>query len=153
MERGVRRQVSAGGVIVRWFGAAKPEVALTAHKDLKGKMVWSLPKGLIEPGEAPEEAAIREVREETGLEGKVTRKVGQEEYWYYSPQDKTRIHKIVHFFLMECVGGDTSRHDWEVEEARWFPWDSAREALSYKGEREILDKVSPSEQGEDKGSK
>lgn len=141
MKPRVRKEVSAGGVLLRGVGTPGVEVALTAHEDLKGKMVWSLPKGLVESAESPEEAAIREVKEETGLEGRIIRKLGDVEYWFYSPRDRARVHKIVHFFLMECTGGNIEKHDWEVREVRWFSLNEAKAVLAYKGEREMLDRV------------
>ncbi|MCL5959556.1 MAG: NUDIX hydrolase [Chloroflexi bacterium] len=136
----MRRQVSAGGVVLRRSDSSDL-VALTMHKDLKGNAVWSLPKGIVESEETPEQAAVREVREETGLEGRIVSKLGTDRYWFFSHREGVRVHKTVHFFLMECVGGDTARHDWEVDEVRWFDFDSARKALSYEGERKLLDLV------------
>lgn len=133
----VKRQVSSGGVIYRNL-KGRIEVAITAHKDLQGRMVWSLPKGLVESDERPEEAAVREVREETGLEGRIINKLGETSYWFYSKRDQARIHKTVHFYLLECTGGDTKDHDWEVEEVRWVPFDKATELLAYKGERDMV---------------
>lgn len=136
----VKRQVSAGGVIYRKVDE-KIEVAVTAHKDLRGKMVWTLAKGLVEPGEGPEDAAVREVREETGLQGRVVEKLGETTYWFYSKRDRARVRKTVHFYLLECIGGDIKDHDWEVEEVRWLTADEAKGVLAYKGEREMVDKT------------
>ena len=136
----VKRQVSSGGVIYRKIDG-KTEIAITLHKDLQGRPVWSLAKGLVEPGESPEDTAVREVREETGLEGKIVGKLGDSSYWYFSRRDRARVHKTVHFYLLECVGGSVDAHDWEVEEVRWISLDEAMEMLSYEGEREMVEKA------------
>lgn len=136
----IRRQVSSGGVIYRNV-QSRVEVALTAHKDLRGRRVWSLAKGLVEQGEDPQDTAVREVREETGLNGRIIAKLGETSYWFYSRHDRVRVHKTVYFYLLECTGGDTSAHDWEVEEVKWFSLDEAREVLAYKGEKEMVDKA------------
>lgn len=114
---------------------------MTAHRDLRGQLVWSLPKGLIEKHETPDAAALREVEEETGLRGKIVADLGRVAYWFYSKEQRARIHKTVYFYLLECTGGDITRHDWEVEEVKWLPIDQAREILAYSGEREILDRA------------
>jgi 8-oxo-dGTP pyrophosphatase MutT (NUDIX family) len=133
----VKNEVSAGGVIYRQVGDAI-EIAITVHADLSGRRVWSLPKGLIEADEDPPTTALREVREETGLQGRIVAKLGENTYWFY---DQARVRKTVHFFLLECTGGDTDAHDWEVEEVRWLPLAEARSVLSYSGEREIVEKA------------
>ncbi len=133
----VRTQVSAGGILFRYSGS-RLEVAITRHYDMRGDQVWSLPKGLVEEHEAPEETALREVEEETGLRGRIVAKVGESTYWYADPVQKVRYKKTVHFYLMQYVSGDTSGHDWEVEEVRWVSHEEALQLLSYKGEREML---------------
>ncbi|MBC7247536.1 MAG: NUDIX hydrolase [Actinobacteria bacterium] len=131
------RQVSAGGVLVR--PAAKGyEVAVIR---LKGGKVLALPKGLVDEGESPEEAALREVREETGMEGEVVAPLGYIRYYYYSKEENTRYFKLVHFFLLRYRGGSERDHDWEVEGVEWLPLEKARTSLSYKGEREVLDRA------------
>ncbi|MDI6715358.1 MAG: NUDIX hydrolase [Actinomycetota bacterium] len=129
--------VSAGGVIFRISGD-KVEVAITARDSGK---IWSLPKGLVEKGESLEDAALREVSEETGLTGKLMRKIDTIDYWFYWRPKEVRFHKFVHFFLLEHIGGDIAKHDWEVDEVRWFPIDDAVEKLTYKSEREVLEKA------------
>jgi 8-oxo-dGTP pyrophosphatase MutT (NUDIX family) len=106
-----------------------------------GETAWALPKGWVEQGEDLEQTAIREVREETGLQTRVLRKVDEISYEFYSRADHDRISKTVHLFLLECLGGDTANHDAEVEEARWFLIDEATRKLTYKNEREALEKA------------
>ncbi len=131
------RQISAGGVLYR-MGDAGPEVALIS---LKEGRVWALPKGLVDKGEKPEEAALREVREETGMEGGVVAPLGYIKYFYLSHEDDTRYFKLVHFFLMRYLAGSPEDHDWEVEAVEWFPLADALKLASYKTEREILTKA------------
>jgi len=132
-----KREISAGGVIFR-RGDLGIEVALTSPQNGE---IWCLPKGLINKGESLEQTALREVKEETGLEGKLLQKIDEIEYWYYSKWEQVRISKTVHFYLMECVGGNEAEHDFEVDEVRWFSLIEAKKTLSYKGEREIAEKA------------
>ena len=117
------------------------EVALIRVLRARGGTAWALPKGWVEQGEEPEQTAVREVREETGLQTRVLRKVDEISYQFYSRADHDRISKTVHLFLLECLGGDTADHDTEVEEARWFPIEEAGQRLTYKNEREALEKA------------
>jgi 8-oxo-dGTP diphosphatase len=133
----IKIEVSSGGVIFRRRDDSI-EVALVAVKDGK---VWCLPKGLIEKGEGEEETALREVMEETGLRGRIIRKIGDISYWYYIKEENLKCKKTVHFYLLEFVEGDTMNHSWEVDRAEWFEIDEALRRLSYKGEREILGRV------------
>lgn len=130
-------RISSGGVVFRPAGAAR-EVALirVARSDSRA---WTLPKGWVEKGEDLEQTAVREVREETGLDAKILRKLGEITYEFYSRADRSRVHKTVHLFLLECLGGDTADHDDEVEEVRWFPLSDAVQALTYKNERDMLE--------------
>lgn len=133
-------QLSAGGVIFRESEGI--EVALIATK---GGEVWGLPKGLVERerNEPLEEAALREVQEETGLVGRVLERIDKIEYWYRWEEDNepVRYHKIVYFFLIEHQGGDVRNHDFEVDEVRWFALAEAERVASYESEREILHKT------------
>lgn len=108
---------------------------------VKNRSVWCLPKGLIDKGETPETAALREVSEETGLKGRIIEKLGEISYWYYLKEENAKCRKTVHFFLMEYEGGDVSNHDSEVDTASWIPMDEASKKASYKGEREMIEKA------------
>ncbi len=102
-------------------------------------MVWGLPKGLVEKDESPEEAAIREVREETGFQGEITASLGSVTYWFV--WEGTRIHKTVHFFLMDLTGGDAAFRDMEMEDVDWFPLATAADSIAFDSEREIIRKA------------
>lgn len=129
------RQVSAGGVLVR-RSERGPEVLLASRRVRSGELVWGLPKGLIEEGESPEDTARREVREETGWSGEVRAPLGEIEYWYV--WEGTRIHKVVHFFLMEATGGDERGRDREMEEVAWFPLEEAERTAGFPSEKKVL---------------
>ena len=133
-----QRQFSSGGVI---FQREDGEVQVALIARMGGK-VWCLPKGHLDPGETSEEAALREVREETGLTGRVVGKLGEISYWFVQKKSAGRIFKKVVFFLMEKTGGDTSEHDFEVDDVRWFPVEEALKAMSYPSERTIVKKAS-----------
>jgi 8-oxo-dGTP pyrophosphatase MutT (NUDIX family) len=128
---------SAGGVIY-CENKRRFEVALIA---LNNGTIWKLPKGLVEKGESLREAALREIREETGLIGEPIAELGHIDYWFVWRQSGSRYHKFVYFYLVRCTGGDISEHDFESEEVRWFPIDEAIEKLTYKSERDIAVKA------------
>ncbi|MBI4847994.1 MAG: NUDIX hydrolase [Nitrospirae bacterium] len=133
----IRRQISSGGVIFREIDK-HIEVALVSIKDRK---TWCIPKGIIDKDEDPPAAALREVREESGLEGKILEKIGHISYWYFLKEEMVKVHKTVHFFLLKYVKGITGDHDDEVEESKWFPVDEAINILAYKSEKQILQKA------------
>ena len=97
---------------------------------------WTLPKGTPDPGETIEETAIREVREETGLEARIVGPLPSINYRFM--QDGARIDKTVHYWLMEPVGGDLSRHDREFERVRWVSFDEAPSVLTFETERSLV---------------
>lgn len=115
------------------------EVVLAARRTRRGDLAWGLPKGLVEPDETPEQAAIREVGEETGLDAEVEASLGDIRYFYV--WESVRVRKAVHFFLMRATGGDVSKHDHEMEDVRWFPLSVALRRATYKGEREVLQRA------------
>lgn len=129
-------QVSAGGVVYRKH-AEKIETVLIA---VGAPPRWQLPKGLLNPHEDPETAALREVREETGLTTRLQGLLKKIEYWYYgqSRGQRVRFHKVVHFYLLEFVSGDTADHDAEVAEARWLEIEQAQGLLAFKSEQEVV---------------
>jgi 8-oxo-dGTP pyrophosphatase MutT (NUDIX family) len=129
------RQTSAGGVLVR-RGPHGEDVLLASRRTRRGDLVWGLPKGLVERGESPEETAVREVREETGFQGRVTGPIGEVAYWFV--WEGTRIRKTVHFFLMEDTGAEPGARDREMEEVRWFPLDEAADSAGFDSEKEII---------------
>lgn len=133
-----RREVSAGGVVFQ-RGEDGIEIALAARRTRRGQLAWGLPKGGLDEGETLEEAAIREVREETGLEAEIEGSLGDIRYFYV--WEGVRVRKSVHFFLMRAVGGDVARHDHEMEDVRWFPLAEALEHAAYRGEREVLQRA------------
>jgi 8-oxo-dGTP pyrophosphatase MutT (NUDIX family) len=135
----VRREFSAGGVVVRrlrgrwWLAAIRPGG--------KPEGTWALPKGLIAPGDSAEATAVREVAEETGVEGELVEKLGDVKYVYV--WEGERVFKVVSFFLLRYRGGRIDdvppEHRHEVAEARWLPLDDAPKLLAYKGEREMAE--------------
>lgn len=134
-----KRQISAGGVVFR-KNSSGVEVALISVREGKP---WALPKGLVEEGESLARTAHREVKEETGLDGKILKKIDSIKYFFNLRDDGEvkRYFKIVYFFLMEYTGGDITRHDDEVLEVRWFPIDKAVELMRFEDEKEIIRKA------------
>jgi 8-oxo-dGTP pyrophosphatase MutT (NUDIX family) len=103
--------------------------------------IFGLPKGTPNPGETVEQTALREVREETGLEVEIEAKIEAIEYWFVRPAIDTRFHKFVHFYLMRPTGGDTSQHDHEHDVVEWLPLEQAKALMTYHNEVRVLDKA------------
>lgn len=129
-------QVSAGGVAYRRQGDLL-EVVLISVGDQRR---WQLPKGLVNQGESHEQAAVREVSEETGLSTELVEPLDKVEYWFYAYQSgqRVRIHKYVHFFLLHYLSGDVADHDQEVNEARWLDINQAQKLLTFDSDRRIV---------------
>ncbi|HET7901505.1 MAG TPA: NUDIX domain-containing protein [Candidatus Nanopelagicales bacterium] len=117
----------------------EPRAALIARHDRRGRLVWSLPKGHVEAGETPEEAAAREVEEETGIRGTVVAPLGTIDFWFVAEQ--RRVHKTVHHFLLLADGGELSDDDIEVVAVDWVPLPDVAGRLAYADERRLLAKV------------
>jgi len=132
-------QISAGGVAFRKRDG-QTEVALISVGD---ENRWQLPKGLVDKGESTEDAAMREVREEAGIDTEVVQRIDKVEYWYFWKEDgqRVRYHKFVYFYLLRYKSGDVRNHDSEVNEARWFAIDDAIKMLAFKNEKKILEKA------------
>jgi 8-oxo-dGTP pyrophosphatase MutT (NUDIX family) len=132
-------QVSTGGVVYRQ-SEQQVEVALIL---VGPKERWQLPKGAANQAETQEQAALREVREETGLTAELCDSLDRIEYWFYAKRAgrRVRYHKIVYFYLMRYLSGDVNDHDHEVDEARWVAVDQALDMLAFESEREVLRKA------------
>jgi 8-oxo-dGTP pyrophosphatase MutT (NUDIX family) len=126
---------SAGGIVVRFEGEV-PHLVVGSRRRDRDIVTWTLPKGTPNPGETREETAVREVREETGLDVRITGPLDSIEYTFI--QRGQRIHKTVHYFLMEATGGDLERHDHEFESVRWLSFDDALRTLTFETERALV---------------
>jgi 8-oxo-dGTP pyrophosphatase MutT (NUDIX family) len=129
-------EFSAGGVVVR---DGECVVIVPTRRAADGSKVLALPKGHPEDGESAADAALREVREEAGVDTRLVEKLGDVRYWYM--RDGRRVAKVVSFFLLEYVSGEVADHDGEVEDARWLALDRAARELTYKGERDMASRA------------
>jgi 8-oxo-dGTP pyrophosphatase MutT (NUDIX family) len=111
-------------------------VIVPTRRASNGARVLALPKGHVDPGETPVQAASREVREETGIVAEPVAELGETRYWYR--RDGRTIGKSVSFFLFDYLEGDTADHDDEVEEVRWLALERAARELSHAAEREMV---------------
>jgi 8-oxo-dGTP pyrophosphatase MutT (NUDIX family) len=132
-------EVSAGGLVIDSTGT---KGLLIGRRDLKDqkreRLLWSLPKGHIEEGETPEQAAIREVQEETGIESEISRALGIIDFWFMA--GGKRIHKTVHHYLFKEVGGTLAPQITEVDDVGWFPLDEVIGMLAYPDEKKLIAK-------------
>ncbi|MGC4175387.1 NUDIX hydrolase [Demequina sp.] len=133
----VSNEVSAGGIAIRVEDGVA-YAACIGRRNRAGRLEWCLPKGHLEGGETPEQAAVREVAEETGIEAEIIQQLGTIDYWFTG--DDRRVHKVVHHFLLEAKGGDiTVMHDpdQEAEEARWIAVRNLAAELAFPNERKM----------------
>ena len=128
------RVYSAGGVVFRGANSNR-EVLLCGRS---GDGLWCLPKGTPERGESMEQTALREVREETGVEVASEGIVGDIRYWFSRPQEGVRYYKTVRHYLFRPIGGDISKHDHEFDDVQWFPVQEALRLMTYRNEGRIL---------------
>jgi 8-oxo-dGTP pyrophosphatase MutT (NUDIX family) len=126
---------SAGGIVVR-YEQGTPQIVIGRRRRERDGVTWTLPKGTPVPGESTEETALREVAEETGLEVRITAPLDSIEYRF--AQQGQRIHKTVHYFLMEPIGGDLADHDHEFDEVRWVSLEDAPALLTFETERALV---------------
>jgi 8-oxo-dGTP pyrophosphatase MutT (NUDIX family) len=142
------REFSAGGVVFRPAGKLGWEIAVIEprREDARGKTVLALPKGWVDAGEKPEQTAIREVKEESGLDAELVGKLGDIKYVYVRKwSDGARVFKVVSFYLLRATGGaigeiaEEMKH--EVRSARWVPLEDAPRLLAYKGEKDMVKKA------------
>ncbi|MHC9292464.1 NUDIX hydrolase [Mycobacterium sp. LTG2003] len=132
-------ETSAGGLVIDGIDGPKDTqvAALIGRVDRRGRMLWSLPKGHIELGETAEQTAIREVAEETGIQGSVLAALGSIDYWFVT--EGRRVHKTVHHYLMRFLGGELSDDDVEVTEVAWVPLRELPSRLAYADERRLAE--------------
>ena len=134
-----RERVSAGGVAFRVSRGTTEIAIIRSARESR----WQLPKGIIDPGETEEQAAIREVLEEAGIGCELLEKIGSVDYWYVDRwgSEPVRVHKYVHFHLMKYVSGDIADHDHEVDEVRWVLLEEAIGLLAFPAEKQIVQKA------------
>lgn len=126
---------SAGGVVYRESERGIEVILCGRVKPL----LWSLPKGTPDDGESPEATALREVREETGLQIAIERDLGEIEYWFQKPG--ARVHKRVKFYLMIPTGGSVDDHDPEFDRVEWFEGEQALATMTYTNEKEVMERA------------
>ena len=131
-------ETSAGGLVLDLSGPV-PQGALIGRTNRRGRLLWSLPKGHLEEGETLEQAAVREVAEETGITGEVIGSLGTIDFWFVV--NGRRVHKTVHHYLMRAVSGELSDSDVEVTEVAWVPLTELGGRLAYADERALVERA------------
>ncbi|MCE7005108.1 NUDIX hydrolase [Kibdelosporangium philippinense] len=129
-------ETSAGGLVI---DENRAKAVVIGRLDRRGRLLWSLPKGHIEDGETPEQTAVREVKEETGITGEVVRALGSIDYWFVA--ENRRVHKTVHHYLLNALSGELSDEDTEVTEVAWVALDDLDDRLAYADERRLVRKA------------
>jgi mutator protein MutT len=138
-------EVSAGGLVVDTTGKLGLLIGRRDQKDSTGKRIlWSLPKGHIEAGETPEQAALREVQEETGIESIIEKSLGVIDFWFMA--GGKRIHKTVHHYLFRESGGLLAAQETEVDEVAWFPLEEIIEKLAYPDEKKLISRTNATQE-------
>lgn len=130
----MKKAFSAGGVVYKREGK---DLKILLISTKQGK-VWALPKGLVEKNETPQQAALREIREETGIDGKIIDELGEVSYWFYLEGEK--YFKTVKYYLVEYINGQITPQ-WEIDNAEWFKADEALNKLTYESDKKILEKA------------
>ena len=137
-------EVSAGGLVIDESKTKGLLIGRRDHKDVTGtRILWSLPKGHIEEGETPEQAAIREVAEETGIHSEIERSLGVIDFWFMA--GGKRIHKTVHHFQFREIGGLLAPQESEVDEVGWFPLNEIIGLLAYPDEKKLIARTKAAE--------
>lgn len=134
----IEEPVSAGGVVYRIVEGNIQTVLCGRDNPIR----WSLAKGTPDYGETLEETAVREVREETGLDVEIIQPIKQIDYWFADKQAQVKYHKTVHFYLMSPLGGNTDQHDVEFDVVEWFTLGDALTSLNYRNEVQVLELAS-----------
>jgi len=132
----VVEETSAGGLVVTSLD--RPHAAVIARRNRAGRLEWCLPKGHLEGTETAEQAAVREIAEETGIQGTIVQALGTIDYWF-TGEDR-RVHKVVHHFLLSATGGELSvagDPDGEAEDVAWVAIDELPDRLAYPNERRL----------------
>jgi 8-oxo-dGTP pyrophosphatase MutT (NUDIX family) len=140
-------QISAGGVAFRTVEGRIEVALISVGEDNR----WQLPKGIVDKGESTETAAVREVREEAGVNTRPLSLIDKIEYWYHGKGERVRYHKFVYFYLLRYESGDVTNHDDEVNEARWVEIDEAIGMLAFESEKRIVEKARSSLHAFDSG--
>ena len=133
-----RTEVSSGGLVVD-MTSDPMRVAVICRRNRSGRLEWCLPKGHLEGEETPEQAAVREIAEETGIEGRVLESLGAIDYWFFA--DGYRIHKTVHLYLLQATGGRLTVEndpDAEAVDAAWIGMDVLEDRLAFPNERKAV---------------